>query len=79
MSSPDDYIAPFTPEERKELWASFHNMVRVRHLILVELQTELDKKNTLNGCTPENISSRQGEVNGLHLAITLLKRKPSEL
>jgi hypothetical protein len=72
-------MSSFNPQERVELWTNFRSMARVHELILVELTAELDKKDTLQGCTPENVAHRQGEVDGLRLAIALINRKPSEL
>lgn len=79
MNSSEIPIKAFTPQERIELWTSFCSMARVKELILVDIQDALDKKNTLDGCTPENVSQRQGVVQGINIALSILKRKPSDL
>lgn len=72
-------MIPFSKQEKIELWANFTNMPRVRELIISEVAKAKADRDTLVGVKPEEFLKRQGIVEGLGIALSILEKKPSDL
>lgn len=68
-------VPTISPEDKRALWISLTQNVALKQFIQEIFDTEIERKNSLDGVTPENLQKRIGEVAGLRQARGIFDRK----